>query len=100
MIDENQDTLRRRDEDENVPEAMHVGEIDRQPEATEETVTQPSRQGQRPQNATTHAHVVHSRTSTPAKHHGMILRRCCGRTVTRFCNMLSLLLMKGTTQVS
>ena len=46
------------EEDEDVPEAVHVGKVDHLPEVAEQAVADPRREGHEPHEATTHPHVV------------------------------------------
>ena len=49
------------EEDEDVPEAVHVGKVDHLPEVAEQAVADPRRESHEPHEATTHPHVVDAR---------------------------------------
>ena len=62
--------LRRREEDEDVPEAVHVGKVDRLPEVAEHAVGEPRHECDDPHKAAAHAHVVDPRRRTSETERG------------------------------
>lgn len=67
--------VRRREEYKNVPEAVHVGKVNRLPEVAEHAVAQPRCKCNDPHKAATHAHVVDSRRGASFQFEH---KKCCG----------------------
>ena len=74
-----------REEDEDVPEAMHVGKVDHLPEVAEQAVADPRREGNEPHKATTHPHIVHPLRTTSEKELRIQLEPTTLLMKNRFC---------------